>query len=166
VNGLRILYWLVVIGLGGWSLYVALHPAAPIAYQTLDPNHQIKPGDLQTPEIAALTNLYLRRRVKAGEEVTSDMVGDQPGIPVIDSGFVVVVNVPRALREQRGIHDGQSVQISSGNQPLSGAGTVRSVICDENRCAIAVGFDKAPAFDPQALQGADVSEFHPPLPKH
>jgi hypothetical protein len=166
VNYIRAAYGLLVIVLGAWSVAATLRPAVPIAAQALGVNHEIKPGDLQTPEIAALIHHYLRQPVKPGEPVTSDMVGDRAAVPVIESGFIAVVNVPRTLREQRGIHDGESVQIRSGNQPLNGPGIVRSVTCDENRCAIAIGFDKAPGFDQQALRGADVTEFHAPPARH
>lgn len=166
MNRLRIGYWLLVILLGVWSVAETLRPAVPIAARALAVNDQIKPGDLQTPEIAALTHHYLRQSVKVGEPVSSGLVGDYAAVPVIESGFMVVVNVPRTLREQRGLHDGESVQIRSGNQPLNGAGVVRSITCDTNRCAIAIGFDKAPVFDPQVLHGADVIEFHAPSAQH
>lgn len=162
MNGVRIAYWIIVIALGVWSSIAATRSTAPTATQALDVNHKIKPGDLQTPEIAALTNRYLRRPVKPGEAVTSDMVGEKASEPVIDSGFAVIVNVSRDYIAQRGIHEHEMVQIKSGRQPLGDPGTVRAVVCDESRCAIAVGFDKAPSFDAKALQGAYVEKFIPP----
>jgi hypothetical protein len=167
LNPIRIVYWVAVVVLGIWAVAeTRSRPAVPTAAQPLGVNQKIKPGDLQTPEIAALTDHFLRQPVKAGQAVTGDMVGDQAVVPVIESGFYVVVNMPQSLCEQRQIHDGQSVQIRSGKQPLTGDGVVGAVAHDDNRCAVAVRFDKAPGFDPQALQGAEVTEFHPALPKH
>ena len=161
MNVIRIAYWIIVIMLGVWSVIATSRPTVPTAAQDLDVNHKIKPGDLQTPQIADLMNHYLRKAVKPGAPVTSDMVGEKAGVPVIESGFAVIVNVSRALREQRNIHEGDVVRIKSGDQLLGDPGVVQAVTCDESRCAIAIGLDKAPHFEPKALQGAEVEEFHP-----
>jgi hypothetical protein len=147
--------------LGFWSAWAAWQQTQPTSVRALGANHRIQPGDLQTPEIATLTNRYLLRPVQPGGVVTGDIVGDTASVPVIGSGFVVIVNIARSLSEQRQLFKGEVVQIRSGGQPLGTPGTIRGLLCDENRCAVAVALDRAPSFDPLALQGADVEQFHP-----
>lgn len=164
MTGFRIAYWLVVIGLGLWSVCHSSRPTAPTATRPLDVNHKLVPGDLETPEIAALTDRYLRTPVAPGEPVTGNMVGDKAGIPLIDSGVLAVVDVARAACDRPGIRERAMVRLRSGGQPLGDPGTVRSIVRDESRCAIAIGFDKAPGFDPKALAGAEVEAYVPPVP--
>jgi hypothetical protein len=154
----RIIYGVLVLGLGLWAVFASSRPAVPTAAKALSVNHKITQGDLETPEIAALINYFLRTSVGQGKQVTRDMVGETAGIPVIDTGLVAVVNLAKGRHEKCELKEGDDVRIISGGKQLDDPGKLLSMTCDEDRCAAAIRLEKTPTFDSKALQNAEIEK--------
>jgi hypothetical protein len=135
--------------------------AAPTSTSRLDANHVLVPNDLSTPATAALLKRYLREPVERDKPITPAMVSTRPVIPIVPSGIVIIVNMEKSQVQARGISLAAPVEVKKDGQTLD-HGKVIALPCDETRCAVLVGLEKAPPFNSSALAGAEVVPVVPP----
>jgi hypothetical protein len=159
---LYVLYGLAVVWLAYKTAGELAVTGAPTSTGRLDANHLLVPGDLSTSATAALLNRYLREPVERDKPVTPAMVSARPVLPIEPSGIEIVVNVEKSQVQARGISLGGLVQVQKDGRTLVHKGTVIALPCDETRCAVVIGLEKAPSLDPSGLVGAEVAPVVPP----
>jgi hypothetical protein len=155
--------------LAAWVTYnIAIHSSAPtpVARQDLKADHKLEPGDLQTEQTAALIGRFLRRDVGLGNPITPDMISAQRLPPRIANTIAAIVTVPQETAQKRGIVEGAAVLVTQNGKPLTAAGKVVGLDCDEQACTITVALPKTPGqtIDPDAVLSADIELAPPPAP--
>jgi hypothetical protein len=136
------LAWLLAVGLVGFLMHTHSEPPDPVAARTLDRNHPIAPGDLETTTISALTGKYLKKKVARGDKVTADMVSAKQLPPPITNAMAAVITISATLRLLDSIEPGNDARICLKTGQFGATTKVLAVDCDEKVCNVLVKVPK------------------------
>ncbi|MDW5314526.1 hypothetical protein [Rhizobium sp. PL01] len=131
----------------------------PVTRVTLQRNHLIGYGDLQTPALTGLVGKYLKEDVAAGGKVTNNMVQGSALPPRMANTMAAIISIPVLASQSVGIKPGLDVYICDRKrQGVGGLTKVISVDCDETFCQVTIKLSKIPGqtVDPDILKDASL----------
>ncbi|MDM0026281.1 SAF domain-containing protein [Variovorax saccharolyticus] len=126
-----------------WIYWVRSSPE-PRAGSDLAAGHAITAADLRLPLTDPLVGKHLRRDVKAGEAITPDLLTSSAPRKLPDASLAAVVALAASEARKMGLGRGTRVDVVRGGSAAPIRGTVMETSCDDKKCLVYVGLDKAP----------------------